>query len=255
MYPFFYNPATQDARFYQDFTFDIQTASTGLSLQSVDTDQTTYVPGDSVSVTLVISNAGSAQDVIVEATVKAHPDTPVAGLPLRNLHDLAGLAVATFAWDSSSTAPGEYFIDVKLRNMEGDVLASGAQEFALGITDGAVTALTATPEAFTVGDDIAIAMTFENTGTNAITGVAVVQVYPVDVVTATAEFTHTITNLAPGASVVLNDAWDTTGTTEDAYRIVVYVKYNSQASATKEVMVAVRTQVEVYLPLVLRNTP
>ena len=103
MYPFFYNPATQDVRFYQDFTFDIQTASTDLSLQSVDTNQTTYGPGDTVSVTLVISNAGSAQDVIVEATVKSHPDTPVDGLPLRNLHDLTGLAVATFAWDSSRT--------------------------------------------------------------------------------------------------------------------------------------------------------
>ncbi len=253
MYPFFYNPATTDVRFYQDFTFDIETISTAVSLQSVDTDQTTYVPGDSVSVTLVISNAGIAQDVIVEATIKAHPNTTVAGLPLRNLHDLSGLAVATFEWDSTGVPDGDYFVEIKLRNAGGDVLDLEMQEFTLGITGGEVTALTATPAAFTIGDAIAITMTFENTGTVPITGTAVIQVRPADAVTVTAEFTHTIANLAPGASVVFNDAWDTTGATEDAYRILGYVKFNSMASAPKEVMVAVQTQVEVYLPLVLRE--
>lgn len=255
MFPFFYNPATQDARFYQDFTFDVQTTSTKVSIQSVDTDRSTYVQGEPVSVTLVISNAGSAQDVIVEATVKAHPNTPVAGLPLRNLHDLSGWAEATFTWDSTGVPSGDYIVEIRLRNTGGDVLAQETQEFTLGVTGGDVTALTATPATFTVGDDIAIAMTFVNTGTVPITGTAVVQVYPADVVTATAEFTHTIANLSPGASILLNDAWDTTGATADAYRIVGYVKFNSQASATKVAMVAVRTQIEVYLPLVLRNVP
>jgi hypothetical protein len=253
MYPFFYNPATQDARFYQDFTFDIQLITTDLSIQSVDTDQSVYVQGDPVSTTLVINNTGIAQNVIVEAAIKAYPDAPVAGLPLRNLHRLSGLAVATFAWDSTGIPAGDYFVEIKLRNTSGDVLALETQEFTLGITDGEVTALTATSEVFTAGDGISIAMTFENTGTVPITGTAVILVYPADSFTVTAEFSHTIANLAPGASVVFSDAWDTTGATEDAYRIQGYARFNSQASAPREVTVA--THVEVYLPLVLRNAP
>jgi hypothetical protein len=253
MYPFFYNPGVQDARFYQDFSFDIQTTSTSLTIQSVDTDRSTYVQGNPVSVTVVISNAGSAQDVIVEAAIKTHSDAPVAGLPLRNLHRLSELAVATFAWDSTSVPAGDYYIEVKLRDTNGDVLDLAMQEFTLGITEGEVTALTTTPKTFAAGDSISIAMTFENTGTVPITGTALILVYPADTFTVTAEFSHTIANLAPGASVVFNDVWDTTGATQDAYRIQGYAKFNSQASAPREVMVA--THVKVYLPLVLRNTP
>jgi hypothetical protein len=189
--------------------------------------------------------------VIVDATIKADPDVPVAGLPLRNLHDLNGWAEAAFTWDSTGIPAGDYFVEIKLRNVAGDVLDLETQEFTLGITDGEVTALTATPEMFTAGDSIAIAMTFANTGTVPITGTAVIQVYPVDVVTATTTFTHAVTNLLPGASVVLNDTWDTTGATADAYRIVGYVNFNSMASAPKDVFVSTRAY--IYLPLVLRN--
>ena len=253
MYPFFYNPATQDVRFYQDFSFEIQTQSTSVSVESVETDRSTYTQGDPISVTLAIKNSGSAQDVIIDAAVKAAPDTPVAGLPLRALHDLEGLAVATLVWDSGETAAGDYFIDVKLRNPEGDVLAAGAQEFTLGITGGAVTALSATPESFAPGDTVSLSMTFENTGTVAIDGSAVIQVRPSESVSATAQFTHTIENLAPGAFAVFNDEWDTTGATDDAYIVLGYAKFNSQASRPREVLVTSQMSKEVYLPLVMRQ--
>ena len=253
MYPFFYNPATQDVRFYQDFSFEIQTQSTSVSVESVETDRSTYTQGDPISVTLAIKNSGSAQDVIIDAAVKAAPDTPVAGLPLRALHDLEGVAMATLVWDSGETAAGDYFIDVKLRNPEGDVLAAGAQEFTLGITGGAVTALSATPESFAPGDMVSLSMTFENTGTVAIDGSAVIQVRPSESVSATAQFTHTIENLAPGAFAVFNDEWDTTGATDDAYIVLGYAKFNSQASRPREVLVTSQMSKEVYLPLVMRQ--
>ncbi|MCJ7548706.1 MAG: C25 family cysteine peptidase, partial [Anaerolineae bacterium] len=251
MYPFLYNPATTDVRFYQDFTFDIQVTSTGVSIEGLTTDKSSYTKGEPVSVTLVTDNSGIAQDVIVEATIKAHPNRIVAGLPLRTLHDLSGLTLSAFAWDATGIAPGDYVVEVKLRTMDGDVLGLETQEFTLGITEGEVTALTATPAVFTAGDAVNIAMTFENTGTVPITGTAVIQVRPVDGITTTAAFTQTLTNLAPGVSVVWDDTWDTTGAVAEAYGVLGYVTYNSMASEPVEILV--QTKAYIYLPLVVRN--
>ena len=116
-----------------------------------------------------------------------------------------------------------------------------------------MTGLQADPEDFTPGDTIDIAMRFTNTGTVTIDGTAVVQVYPVDVVTATATFTHAIAGLATSDNVVFHDDWDTTGALAESYRVVAYVKYNSSASAPVEVIVTTATDYEVFLPLVIRN--
>ena len=71
--------------------------------------------------------------------------------------------------------------------------------------------------------------------------------------TTTATFTHAVSDLAPGADVTFDDLWDTTGATEEEYRVLGYVKYGSQTSEIE--MVTLVTQVHVYLPLMMRSYP
>jgi hypothetical protein len=96
-------------------------------------------------------------------------------------------------------------------------------------------------------------MVISNTGFVPLSGEAIIQVQTSDGVTTTAVFTHPVTDLAPGAQVVFNDAWDTTGAAEGDYRVLAYVKYGSRTSNLETV--ALTTLRRVYLPLVLHSSP
>lgn len=253
MYPFFYDPLTTDARYYKRFTFDIQTLTTAASIRSLSTAKPVFAQGEPVTITLVADNTGPAENIVVDAVIKAHPNRIVAGLPLRTLRDLNGPSVSTITWNSGHSTPGEYYVEVKLRNMDGDVLALETQEFTLGITGGRVSALTAMPSTFTPGDAIAIGMRFINTGTVTLNGTAIVQIRPLDGITLTAEFTRTFTDLAPGATASLNATWDTTGVPAAAYRVVGYAEFHSMASPPATIIVEPKNNTLIYLPLLLKN--
>jgi len=75
-----------------------------------------------------------------------------------------------------------------------------------------------------------------------------------DGVTQTAEFTHTLAALLPGATANFNNVWDSTGAISDTYRVVGYVTYNLATSLPKEVILNLATRTSIYLPLVLRSS-
>ncbi|MBN1889713.1 MAG: DUF11 domain-containing protein [Thermoflexales bacterium] len=236
LYPFYYNSQTSDVLFYQDYTLEIETITTSVAIESLTLDQPVSLPGDPISMTLVVNNDGAAQDVVVKALVKTSAVGDLVGsLPLRNLHDLSGQAWVDLAWDtadgtSGGQAPGDYLVEIELMDMAGNVLDKAARNFQLGITSGQVTRLSATPELFNVGDVISISMTFSNIGSVPITGTAIIQVQTADALTLTTEFTHSLSNLAVGRARILTGTWDTTKVSEGAYRVLGYVLYDSTAS-------------------------
>jgi hypothetical protein len=252
IYPFYYSPDTSDVLFYQDFTFDVQTVTSTVEIVSLQTDALVYRQGDEVAIDLWADNAGTPQDVIVDASVNDKVSgLVVGGLPLHSLHDLAGIASLDLAWDSSGVTPGHYYVQVELRDTEGNVLDRAVQDLTLGVTSGEITAFSAAPTLFQVGDSVDVSLVFSNTGSVSITGTAVVQVQIADVLTVTQTFTHPIAGLAAGSATTVNVAWDTSGATADDYRILGYVKYDSTTSEPQEV--AVSTKARIYLPLVVRS--
>ncbi len=251
MLPFYYNPASTDVRFYRDFDFEIQTVASTVELVSLTTDQSVYVQGDPVSITLVLSNSVDAQDVIVNAVVKAFPDRPVAGLPLRNLHDVSGMAFWTLEWDSSGIAPGDYYVEVELRNSQGDVIDTDSERFGLGIVSGEVSAINATPGMFEAGETIDVSLVFSNTGSVPITGTAIFQVQPTDSLTITALLTQTVAGLAPASATTIDDTWVTSSTVAGNYRILGYVMYDAMTTDPRSIVVG--TENLIYLPLVVRE--
>ncbi len=252
IYPFYYNPLTTDVKFYTSYTFDLQTITTTAAIERLVVTQAPYLPGDEVQVDLWLDNDGEAQDVLVSAVIESAGTGDLAGgLPLRVLNNLSDWSSLTLSWDSSGVEQGDYVIAVELKDSEGNVLDTATEEFALGITAGEVTTLTATPDLFKPGDTIAISMVFSNTGTVLVTGTAIIRVQPTDSVTATATFTHTVANLAPAEAITFDDAWDTTGAAEGDYRILGYVQYDARTTAPK--VITVSTERRVYLPLIVRN--
>jgi hypothetical protein len=254
MFPFYYQPLTQQAQFYKQFAFDIETTTSTVAIDLLALDKVAYDPGEGVSITLSLNSTESPQDVLVETTVRDRSSGEVVdGLALRNLHDLSGDASYALAWDSSGFETGNYYVEVALRDSEDNVLDRATKDFRLGIISGEITSLTATPSPFKVGDTVHTSLVFRNTGSVPLTGTAFIEVQTADGQTSVATFTHAVENLAPDSTVNLDDAWDTSGATEDAYQVTGYVLYESRSTAVESVNLSTRANVRVYLPMVLRN--
>ncbi len=253
IYPFTYNPDTTDARFYTEWGFNIDVVTTTVSIVNLQPTQPTYFLTDTVAATLVVDNSGAEQMLIVQPVVKSLSDEVETALALRALHAITGTSMLDLVI-TDTLAAGDYALDVTLLDMEGHVLDTEVTEFTVGVAAGEVTSLTAAPTSFDPGDDIALTMTFQNTGDVTLNGVAIVRVESGDGVTQTAEFTHTLAALLPGATANFNNVWDSTGAISDTYRVVGYVTYNLATSLPKEVILTLGTRTSIYLPLVLRSS-
>jgi hypothetical protein len=253
VYPFYYNPLTTNAEFYKNHSFDILVSSSTVEVTSLTTDENAYPQGDDVSIDLWLNNSGAAQDVIVQAVVKAAGSGEVVdGLLLHSLKALTGMASFSSQWDSTGFEPGYYYVEAEVRDTAGNVLHRKLEQFRLGVCSGEVTTFTATPTFFDIGDTIDVSLVFSNAGTVPITGTAVIQVQD-ETGGIAQEFRHDVVNLAPASSIAFDDAWHTSGASEGPYRIVGYVLYDSRATSIE--VVTVSTEAYIYLPLVLRNYP
>jgi uncharacterized repeat protein (TIGR01451 family) len=250
IYPFFYNPQTTDVKFYQNYSFEIETMTTTVEVSLLTTDEDEYAQGEVVSIELWVSNSGAAQDVIVDAVVKdGSTGELVDGLPLRSLKNLTGVSSFSYPWDSGGFDPGQYIVEVEVRDGQGNLLDQAMTGFMLGIFAGKVTTFTATPESFDVGDTISITLVFSNTGTVPISGTTVFKV-----LSESGELVQTLqrtfSGLAPGSDKRFDADWDTSGTEVGTFSIVGYTLYGGRSSGGAVVVSSMRW---IYLPIVLRD--
>jgi uncharacterized repeat protein (TIGR01451 family) len=250
IYPFFYNPQTTDVKFYQNYSFDIETMTTTVEVSLLTTDEDEYAQGEAVSIELWVSNSGAAQDVIVDTIVKdGSMGELVDGLPLRSLKNLTGVSSFSYPWDSGGFDPGQYIVEAEVRDGQGDLLDQAMTDFMLGIFAGEVTTFTATPESFDVGDTISITLVFSNTGTLPISGTTVFRVLS-EGGELVQTLQRTFSGLAPGSDVRFDADWDTSGTEVGTFGIVGYTLYGGRSSGGAVVVSSMRW---IYLPVVLRG--
>ena len=244
VYPFYYNQLTTGVRFYQNYSFEINYTASAVQIAALTTDKEVYSEEEEVLVNLWLNNSGNAQDVLVDAVVKAGSSGEVAsGLLLRTVKECEGLASFSSRWNSSEVEPGYYFVEVTLKDASGNVLDRRTEMFRLGISSGEITHFTATPEYFEIGDEIAIDLTFENTGTVNLTGTAVIMARNATGSEVMA-FRHNVTDLIPLESVSFSDTWNTGEAEEGSYELIGYVLYES--TATDPVSLIVRTVPDVF---------
>jgi hypothetical protein len=249
--PFYYNPATTDFLFYQNYEFEIQSAPTAVSLELLTTDRDVYPQGDEVLIDLWLNNSGETQDVLVETVIKlGKTDEVVDGLPLRALQDLCGLATYFDRWASSDYGPGEYYVQTTIRDAEGKILDQDRAPFALGVSLVEITNLTVSPSRFDPGEPLTIALSLQNIGTVPISGTVRIQIQGPDGGQA-GEFNHPLADLAASTSTHFEDIWDTTGLPGGLYRIVGQVLYASKATEPR--VVEARTRARLYLPCIRKN--
>ncbi|HYK92169.1 MAG TPA: Ig-like domain-containing protein [Acidobacteriota bacterium] len=235
VYPLDYNPLTTDAKFYKNYAFTISSSASSIELSGVTTGKESYSQGEPVTVSLALENKGNeSKDVIVSTAVRDEGTREaVGGLPLRTLKNLKGKSSYSGTWNSTGMPPGYYSAMVELRDTNGTLLDRKTKTFRLDAPAGEITQFSAAPRPFNVGDIVALTITFKNTGTQNISGLAVVKVLDASR-KPVATFSHDFTNLTPPNSAAFSDSWNTAGAAAGAYAVTGFVYYDGKTSQAAE---------------------
>jgi len=251
IYAFEYNPLTTDVHFYKNYSFNILTASTPVHITSLKTDKAAYQPDEIVQADLLIESIGEAQDVVASVVVRDFATNDlVEGLLLRKLKEFNKAASFSLQWQSSGHAAGYYNVEVTLLDEMGNLIDQKAEMFRLGIAASEITGFSATPDIFSIGDNVHLAMDFHNSGTQAIDGTALIVIQDQQG-KLVAEFRQTFNALAPSTTLGFSTDWDTSGVKSGQYGARAYVLYDGTSASTDVVILAAKGQ--IYLPLILRE--
>lgn len=247
IYPFYYDPATTDARFYADWQFDLEVLPTNLAV-SVHAGQAIYALADPASLTVRLETSGAAQTVWVQTLIRTLDEVVVAALPVQAVQQVTG--TATLSLNLPPLPAGTYQAEVTVFDQAGRTLAVAYTEVSFGVAQVTAT-LTGTPHRFDPGDLIDLNLTVTNTGDVPLNGALWLRVASADDLELLNEFTTTLSALAPGASASFAPAWDSTGAPPGDYRVVGYLTFEpGAASAPAELWLT--THHRLYLPLVQR---
>jgi hypothetical protein len=230
VFPFQYNAETAESKFYKSFQFDVIYTYSNVEITKLATDKSRYQTGEPAHIDIELRNIGSEkQDVVVNVVVKdVRKNKVVGGLMLRTLENLEGDASYSTVLETTGYEPGDYELNVELRDKEGYLLDKKIENIRVGTSSGEVKSLDV-PESFKTGDEVKISMSFQNTGNINITGNAVIRIYDSQGNTVD-EFEHEITDLNPLKTSTFTDTWDTDRTTNETYKIIGYVLYEGDST-------------------------
>jgi hypothetical protein len=252
MYPFYYDPDTTDIQFYHNYSFEIDTILSPVTLTAMMTNKAAYFQGEAVQADVMVTNTGPAQAVSLLAVVKSYPVGEfVAGLPLQTLPNLVGDASFGFVWNTDGVEPGGYLLEVTLRNAENQVLDRITTTIQVGITSGEITQLEVSPQYFEIGDLIDVSLRFLNTGSVDLSGTLYIKVYdPLGTLIET--IAKPFSDLAPRGFIDQETTWDSSGAEKGSYGIVGYALYHGKASLAKQISISTEPPAGIYLPLIFR---
>ncbi len=132
LYPFEYNWQTTESRFYKQFVLDIKTLDSRVRIDTLFTDSKAYAPGDLVTAKLWLHAEGEAQDTFADTMIRQYgSDELIEGLLLDDLSGLVGTASYAATWDSTGAAPGYYYVETKIVDTAGQILARQTALFRL----------------------------------------------------------------------------------------------------------------------------
>ena len=251
LFPFYYNPLTTDVRSYGDYTFSIRYTTPGVSLTWFTTDRAVYAPGELVHVEIGLASTAPA-DVVVEASAqRAVSDEVVDGLLLRTLTGQSGEATFATTWDSRGVAAGDYYVRVTLRDAAGDLLDQATRQIRLSAVSAEVTALSATPSTFALGQPVGLSMDVKNTGAVELSGTAVIEVRNSSG-QIVRHFEHAYTRLQPNATLRFNDTWTASGVAPGAFGVVGEIHYEG-AVASRSLSITATGGAKLYMPVIVRG--
>jgi hypothetical protein len=122
IYPFYYNPDTTNAEFYNYYEFDIDYVKSDVTIKLLSVNNGVNKTGDTIIIDMLINNAGIKQDIILGTQIKSITERNVYYLPLRTLKDLSGNCTNALIIDTIDFKSGTYSVEVTLYDIFGNTL-------------------------------------------------------------------------------------------------------------------------------------
>jgi len=237
VYPFYYDADTSDIKFYNNYSFAINYSISFVKIAGVTTDEEKYLQGEPVNVAIEVNNSQTPINASVNADMKFYgSDEVVDSVTLGTVTLDPGVTDSNLSWDTSGQPSGYYLTDIVLRDVNGLSLDSGNKKFRLGILSGSITQFNVTPTNMTGGGNISINMTFNNTGTENLSGAAMVIIYN-STSDIASQSSYNITKLGPADIVEFSEIFSPSA--PDAYEAVASVLYGSKSTEPETVTIMV----------------
>jgi hypothetical protein len=226
IYPFYYNSATTQVKFYSSYNFDIDSTSSSIWIDRLRTDKIIYDTNETIKIDFYVRNpSGQAMDIIAEGLIRSEDSSVTYGLKLRWLESVEGIASVGWQWNSKGFNTGNYDIEVTIRQTDGVLLDRGTSPISIGSMDGRITHFTIDPECFDVGYNVALSAGFNNIGDVNVSGSLVISVQELGGAEVN-EFRQDFNDLAPNGGVQFFKVWNPTTRARGNCRIVCYALYN-----------------------------
>jgi hypothetical protein len=240
VHPFFYNAQTQDATYYQNFSFDMNWTTSNLSIQSFETlyeaipigsDQSFYYtiqnqgPDETVDLTVDISDMGSSESVALLT------DNNVA---IGEISTVTGV----ITWNPAGQTPTGYLATLRMTNADtGDERDVAYAQFRVGDPDVTVEDLFfRNSMIFYVRDneDIDLGLSFRNTGDVPVNATAHLEVRRESDGLLVREWACGALAVPVGATHTCTDTWNTLGLPDGDYEFTGWVEHEEGVTPVEQ---------------------
>ncbi len=132
VYPVKYNPQTKELLFYRHYEFTVDYILSEVEILSVSTDKPSYLCGETVDINTEIINTGNAGDLYLDIIIRLYGSgNYVDSLAIRRLNNVTGNCSFSARWDSSDIEAGNYYAEIILTDIDGNIIAGKNADFAL----------------------------------------------------------------------------------------------------------------------------
>lgn len=238
LYPFYYEPETKEAKFYNYYEIEIKYVKTGVSIKDLSTDKPLYDHGENVKMKVKIENEGKPENITIKCKIKRKFTNEVVAEPgVREFKKLAKSDSVIFEWKIGKFSCGYYYAEIEIRDPKGNLIDKEIKDFSLGTYECKIIEFNVNPEHFKIGEQIKISLNFKNSGSCKISGSAIIRINMEG--KNIEEFVHDFSELAPDNSLNFTDIWDTREAKKGKiYYIIGYVLYEGTSTLPEEKMVS-----------------
>lgn len=247
LHPFLYNAETQDATYYQAYTFHVDFVTTTVTIEDVavkhpavpiGTDQfmdvslvNTATDPQSVNLSLEITDVGSSE--VVNSQTQLIADFPKTVTMVR-----------TFTWNPTGAPPTHYQLTVRANDAAtGAELAVGSNIFRVGRPNVAIISLTCDTDIPNVLPDNGVVeplTQIRSTGDIPVSGTTTLQIRQEASGMVVAQWEDKFSGLSPGADRVFSPPWDVTDLPNGNYHLIAWVEH--MGGTTPQTVIQRRTK-------------
>jgi hypothetical protein len=232
VHPFFYNAATKDATYYQNFTFNLDWTTSNVSILTITPTHQAIPIGSDQTIEVTLQNQGGAAETVnmtVDISNMGTGDSAALFTVNNIVIDPGAVVSRSVVWNPAGQPATGFLATVRVANSgTGDERDVGYSQFRVGHPEVTVTDFFFNQSmAYYVRDNenILLGLTAQNTGDVPVNATTHLEIRRASDNLLFREWACGLPMLGVGGSKVCSDDWSTTGLPEGDYDFRGWVEY------------------------------